>query len=83
MNKYVLFVVVALLAIAILRRRGQSTPSRDLDATPPTDADIDRLIMEGRKIDAIKAYRRLKGVDLKDAKDAVDARENQIKGRGP
>ena len=28
MNKYVLFAVVALLAIAMLRRRGQSVPPR-------------------------------------------------------
>jgi ribosomal protein L7/L12 len=82
MNKYVLIVVVALLAIAIMRRRGQSVPSLDVDEGPVTEADIDRLILEGRKIDAIKVYRRLKSVDLKDAKDAVDARERKIKNPG-
>jgi ribosomal protein L7/L12 len=82
MNKYVLIVVVALLAIAIMRRRGQSVPSLDMDGVPPTEADIDRLILEGRKIEAIKVYRRLRGSDLKDAKDAIDAREKQIKAPG-
>ena len=82
MNKYVLIVVVALLAIAVMRRRGQSVPSMDQDGAPPTEADIDRLIIEGRKIEAIKVYRRLRGSDLKDAKDAIDAREKQIKAPG-
>jgi ribosomal protein L7/L12 len=79
MNKYVLLAVVALLAIAAMRRRGQSVPSLDRDGVPPIDADIDRLIREGRKIEAIKIYRHLHGGDLKDAKDAVEARERIIR----
>jgi len=75
MNKYVIIVVVLLLAIAVMRRGGQSRTDIPLN---PTDADVDRLIMEGRKIDAIKAYRKIHGSDLKDAKDAVDAREKEL-----
>jgi ribosomal protein L7/L12 len=74
--------VVALLAIAILRRRGESTASLDLGGAPRTDGDIDRLIAAGRKIDAIKAYRHLHGGELKDAKDAVEARAKQLP-KGP
>ena len=81
MNKYVLLVVVALLAIAMLRRRGESTATFDRD-TPNSDADVDQLIREGRKIEAIKAYRLLHGTDLKDAKDAVEAREKTLRPGG-
>ena len=77
MNKYLLMAVVAILAIAILRRRGESTSSPDRDL-PHTEGDIDRLITAGRKIDAIKAYRHLHGGELKDAKDAVEARAKQL-----
>ena len=38
------------------------------------------LIMQNKKIDAIKVYREQTGVDLKTAKDAVDALERQIRG---
>ena len=78
MNKWILAVVVALLAVAMLRRRGEGVPPLDMDGMAPTEADIDRLIASGRKIEAIKAYRRLHGSDLKDAKDAVEARAKQL-----
>lgn len=35
--------------------------------------DIPQLISEGKKIEAIKAYRERYGVGLKEAKDAIDA----------
>jgi len=52
---------------------------RVVPTTPPTPQERARLESElrdamamGRKIDAIKAYRRLHGTDLKDSKDAVE-----------
>lgn len=42
------------------------------------DAEIVASIRAGRKIDAIKVYRDLHHVDLKTAKDAVDALEAQL-----
>ena len=42
------------------------------------DAEIVTCIRSGRKIDAIKRYRELHHVDLKSAKDAVDALEAQL-----
>ena len=47
-----------------------ATPGIDLNAA--TEADLRTLLMAGRKIDAIKVYRRLHGVDLKTAKEAVE-----------
>ncbi len=43
-------------------------------------SDIKALIMQGKKIEAIKVYRYQTGVDLKTAKDAVDAMERQMRG---
>ena len=40
--------------------------------------EVSALIAAGRRIDAIKVYRKAAGVDLKDAKDAVDALEARI-----
>jgi ribosomal protein L7/L12 len=39
-------------------------------------SDVANLIHAGRKIEAIKRYRELTGVDLKEAKDAVEGRED-------
>jgi ribosomal protein L7/L12 len=42
-------------------------------AGPGIPADVVALAQAGRKIEAIKRYRELTGVDLREAKDAVDA----------
>lgn len=58
---------------------GRPPPS---GAAPSLSADamqeVSALIAAGRKIEAIKVYRKAAGVDLKDAKDAVDALEGRI-----
>jgi ribosomal protein L7/L12 len=58
---------------------GKPPPS---GAAPSLSADamqeVSALIAAGRKIEAIKVYRKAAGVDLKDAKDAVDALEGHI-----
>ena len=38
-----------------------------------TDSDVERLMRAGQKITAIKLYRELHHVDLKTAKEAVEA----------
>jgi ribosomal protein L7/L12 len=40
--------------------------------------EVSALVLAGRKIEAIRLYRTAAGVDLKDAKDAVDALEARI-----
>jgi ribosomal protein L7/L12 len=51
-------------------------------AAPSLSADamqeVSALLMAGKKIEAIKLYRTAVGVDLKDAKDAVDALEVRL-----
>jgi ribosomal protein L7/L12 len=64
-------VALAVLVVTLVRRYSVSDPPTD----PPggsTDADVARLATLGRKIEAIKLYRRLHGTDLKTAKDAID-----------
>jgi len=61
--------VVVLVLMVIFRGRGCS---HDIDLDTATEGDIPRLLMGGHKIDAIRVYRRLHGVDLKAAKEAVE-----------
>ncbi len=63
---------VALLLIIVARSRNDGADSSDIHLDNATEADIHALVSAGRKIDAIKVYRRLHGVDLKTAKDAID-----------
>ncbi|HEY7355295.1 MAG TPA: 50S ribosomal protein L7/L12 [Ktedonobacterales bacterium] len=41
---------------------------------------LQQLIMQGKKIEAIKIYRQQTGLGLKEAKDYVDALEHQMRG---
>lgn len=51
-------------------------------AAPTLSADamqeVSALVIAGKTIEAIKVYRKEAGVDLKDAKDAIDALEARI-----
>ena len=75
----ILYIVVAVvagaLALSVLNRR-RTDDLRQTGLYPPpgqgSDADVERLVALGRKIDAIKLYREIHGTDLKSAKDAVD-----------
>jgi ribosomal protein L7/L12 len=44
-------------------------------AAPPTEADLESLVRQGQKIEAIKRYRAQTGVGLAEAKAAVEAIE--------
>lgn len=81
----VLGVAAALLGLGYLgayRSTQRLQKLRDSGVLPPagreTDADVDRLLLHGQKIEAIKVFRALHGVDLKDAKDAVEKREREL-----
>ena len=66
----VIVVAAVILVFIVLSRTGRSHHNIDLDTA--TEGDIPRLLMGGHKIDAIKVYRRLHDVDLKEAKHAVE-----------
>ena len=78
-------VVAAALALSLLNRR-RTGDLRQTGLYPPpgegSDADVERLVALGRKIDAIKLYREIHRSDLKTAKDAVD-RMAEKPGPGP
>jgi hypothetical protein len=81
MSWYWLGAVALVLILGGLSRRGEraGTASRGrLPTDRPTLEDIDGLLQAGQKIAAIKAYRQLHGVDLKTAKDAMDARTREL-----
>ena len=64
--------VALLLLVVWFRTRAGGGALPDVDLDRATEADLHRLVMAGRKIDAIKVYRRLHRVDLKAAKEAVE-----------
>jgi ribosomal protein L7/L12 len=47
---------------------------------PPETVAIREILLSGNKIKAIKLYRELYGVGLKEAKDAIDALERGLRG---
>jgi hypothetical protein len=70
----------AVVLLGLLSRIGErsTTPRSGGGDAPPSPERIDELLRAGRKIDAIKAYRVLHRVDLKTAKDAIDARAREL-----
>jgi hypothetical protein len=49
----------------------------------PAWEQVDPHIYEGRKIEAIRIYRQLTRLGLKEAKEAVDAREAELRKTDP
>ena len=71
---------VFVAVVAVIASRSAETKLQDLRLRglyPPagqaSDADVRRLLEAGEKIMAIRCYREVHKVGLKDAKDAVDA----------
>ena len=82
MIKFVLGAIVMFVLMSLWRRREAPGP------TPPGESprfeeasmssDIEALVRQGQKIQAIKAYRIQTGCGLKEAKEAVDALERRL-----
>jgi ribosomal protein L7/L12 len=81
-----LLAVAGAIAVVVLAwwvsQLGRGGPARDagpLAASrlpgPPSELEVRSLLAAGDKIGAIKLYRELTGLGLKEAKDAVDAME--------
>ena len=80
MSWYWIAAVAAIVGLGFLSRRGERSGSKEgrPGGIPPSSATIDELLRGGQKIEAIKQYRTLHGVDLKTAKDAIDARAREL-----
>jgi ribosomal protein L7/L12 len=70
---------IALLALTRFSERQNGRHPRSGDG-PPSAERIDAFLRAGYKIEAIKEYRALHAVDLKTAKDAVEARARALRG---
>lgn len=80
MSVYWIAAIAAIVLLAVLSRRDERSAAprpRSGDALPSRER-IDLFIRSGQKIEAIKEYRTLHRVDLKTAKDAVEAREREL-----
>ena len=82
-SPYWILIGIAVLVLAWLLRRAR--PSDDLFPRnqPPTEDQIDALIRQGHKIEAIRGYRLLHSVDLKTAKEAIESRQRTMLGGQP
>ena len=79
MTWYWIAAAAAVVGLGLLSRRGESgSKGVRLGGTPPSPGTIDDLLRGGQKIEAIKQYRAMHGVGLKEAKDAVDARAREL-----
>jgi ribosomal protein L7/L12 len=80
MSIYWVAAVAAVVVLAVVSRRGEraGTPRPRSGDAPPSAERIDLFIRSGQKIEAIKEYRTLHRVDLKTAKDAIEAREREL-----
>ena len=70
--------VVVLVGMASRRGERSGGTRAGTSSGPPSPERVDELLRAGRKIEAIKMHRLLHGVDLKTAKDAIDARARQL-----
>ena len=70
-SKYIIIgIVIVAVVIFSMVKGGASVSDNPPEGT--TDDDIRNLAQQGQKIRAIKWYRALHNVGLKEAKDAVD-----------
>lgn len=79
----VAFVIGYLFSRQFLGKKKQpsqyiSSPMSMVSTSPDSD-EIQRLLQAGRKIEAIKLYRTQTGAGLKEAKDAVDRMEAELR----
>jgi ribosomal protein L7/L12 len=85
----VLLVVVAVAAAFLVDWffRSPRQRLRNAGLYPPagqgTQADVERLLRGGRKIEAIKLFREIHGVGLKEAKEGVEALMAEMERLGP
>ena len=81
-STYWILIGAAVVVLTWLLRRAR--PSDDLFPRnrPPTEEQIDALLRQGHKIEAIRGYRLLHNVDLKTAKEAIESRQRTMLG-GP
>jgi ribosomal protein L7/L12 len=82
--KVILVAAIVAAVVFVLGSLGRRKEEqlRNAGIYPPegleTEADVDRLIQLGHKIEAIKVFRKIHAVGLKEAKEAVEQRQAEI-----
>lgn len=61
-------------------REGERAAGAFAALSPSVQADVDRLLLENKKIEAIKLIREQTGMGLKESKDAADQRQRSVGG---
>lgn len=72
---YLALALLALAVIVVIAKLRGGSEALDPNAPPPpppSPAEVQRLITAGKPIEAIKVYRKLTGLGLYDAKQAID-----------
>lgn len=70
---HIAIAIAVVIAVGLLIVFGKGGSPADAPPTDATDEDILAFARQGQKIQAVKWYRALHGVGLKEAKDAVEA----------
>ncbi len=71
----IVVVAVVVVVLAIISRRGEGGGNSRVPvprANQATEEDVRKIAMAGQKIQAIKLYREMHHVGLKEAKEAVE-----------
>ena len=73
---YIAIVIIFVLVIAFIGAQNKMNKLRKIGLYPKkgtgTLNDVEKLVSEGYRIEAIKLYREIKGVGLKEAKEEVE-----------
>ncbi len=69
-----IFIVAAIILVLFFAMRSSNSQQPELPENI-TEEDVKDLMREGKKIQAIKCYRAMTGLGLKDAKEAVEKME--------
>lgn len=65
-------VIVAVIVMLFLKSSSKGSAGNASMPENITEEDVKNLVRQGKKIQAIKYYRAMTGVGLKEAKDAID-----------
>jgi ribosomal protein L7/L12 len=65
-------IIVAIVAKLLLKSSSKGISGNSSVPENISEEDVKNLVRQGKKIEAIKCYRAMTGLGLKEAKDAID-----------
>ena len=82
MSASVIVIVIVLVFLVLRVGNKQESLDTELRRATLTEDDIRRALLSGSKIEAIKIHRTIHHTGLKEAKDAVEAIEREMRKSG-